>query len=57
MLSLLVTLLIVAIVLWIVSMIPMDAKAKQIVQVAVAVILLLWLVLVLLGYAPRLDVR
>lgn len=54
--SLLVIVLIIALLLWIVHLVPMDAKAKQIVSIALAVVLILWLILALVGVAPRLDV-
>jgi hypothetical protein len=53
--SFLITLLIVVVILalffWAISMIPMDARVKQILYVVVAVIFAIWLILRLLPFA------
>lgn len=50
--TLLVGVIVLAVVIWIVGLLPMDAKAKQIIQVVLALVVLLWLVGVLTGHAP-----
>jgi len=54
--SLIISLLITAIVIWlfffILSQLPLDAKVKQVVQVVLAVLCLIWLLQVFLHIAP-----
>ena len=53
--DIIVTLIIVGVLLWAVnSIIPMDPKIKQIVQVVVVVAVCLWLLGILTGHAPGL---
>lgn len=55
--SVLIVLIVVGLLLWILSLIPMDATIKQIVHVVVIVCVALWLISVLLGYAPPVVMR
>jgi hypothetical protein len=52
--TLLVAVVVVALVLWIISLLspPLDGRAKQILQVIVAVILLFWIIAVFFGAVP-----
>lgn len=50
--TLLIGLVVLAIAIWAVGMIPMDPQARKIVQVALGLVVLLWLVATLAGYAP-----
>lgn len=54
---LLVGVLIVAVVVWIVGMMSIDAKAKQIIQVVAAIALVLWMLAVVFGWGPALEIR
>lgn len=59
-LTLLVVILIFAVAFWIVSMIPWGPTAgrtPQILQLALAIMLLLFLILVLLGHVPTIVIR
>jgi hypothetical protein len=48
--SLIVTIIVVGVLLWLVnSLIPMDAKVKQILNAVVIIILVLWLLNIFLG--------
>jgi hypothetical protein len=50
-LSVILTLVVVGLLLWLINQfIPMDAKVKQILNVAVIVILVLWLLSVFFGF-------
>lgn len=49
--NLLVVLIVMGLLLWVVSLIPMDPTIKQIIHVVVIVFVCLWLIYVLLGYS------
>lgn len=60
MISILLTLVVVGLILWAVnSYIPMDAKIKQILNVVVIIIVIVWLLQVfgLLAYADNVRIR
>jgi hypothetical protein len=55
--TLLIFILLFAVVFAIVQMLPLDAKPRQIIQIAVAIVLVIFLALVLLGHGPTLEIR
>lgn len=55
--TLLIFILLFAVVLAVVQMLPLDAKPKQIVQIAIAIVLVIFLAVVLLGHGPTLEIR
>lgn len=52
--SLLIGLVILVVIYWILTLIPMDARMRQIVTVVFAIIVLLWLIMVLTGHTTGL---
>lgn len=42
-LSLIVTLIVIGVVLWLVSLLPIDARIKQIIQGVTLIVIILWL--------------
>lgn len=55
--SLAVVLIVVGVLLWLVNAyIPMDAKIKQILNVVVVIVVVLWLLAVLVGPLPNIRV-
>lgn len=55
--SLFVTLIIFGVILYLVSLIPMDGTVKQIIYVIAILVLILWLVQVLFGIGPGINLK
>ena len=50
--SIVLWLVIIGLILWVVNELPLDGQIKKIIRVVVIVFVLLWLLGILIGYAP-----
>jgi hypothetical protein len=55
--SIILSLIIVGVILYLITLIPMDAKVKQIIYVIAILAVVLWLVQVLFGIGPGINLR
>jgi len=53
--SLIVGLVVIGLLLWLLSLIPIDPTILQVIRVVVIVFVVLWLVSILLGFAPSMP--
>lgn len=56
-LSLLIALIVVGVVLYLIQLIPMDARVKQIIMVLAIAIIVIWVLQMLLGGGPIFKLR
>lgn len=54
--TLLIGVLVLVVLVWAIGMVPFDPKAKQVVQVVVALLVLAWICLALSGAMPLIPV-
>lgn len=55
--SIILSLIIVGVILYLITLVPMDAKVKQIIYVIAILAIVLWLVQVLFGIGPGINLR